>query len=289
MDADQGAARPLPIPPLMPEPPQIDRAPERPDRAGASATPARRVLVLEADPTLRAAVLDGLERAGRGGDGVDTLRAAVASFRARRHPAAVLGSPADVDSAQAARTLRALAGPGGLRIVGLVADAAAAGRLRRAVAVDGCVEIPPTPEGLAAALPPAVPVGGATGWDGLDAEVIARLRGDLAGVPGALASVIEAYLGELPARRQAIVAAARDRDAERLRFAAHSLKSSSALVGASAVAGLCLRLEALAREAGDAGTVDAAVLEFEDACAVAAGSLGRLLGEARADQPSPMR
>jgi len=66
--------------------------------------------------------------------------------------------------------------------------------------------------------------------------------------------VIRAYLAETPLRLEQMQAAAKTGDAEALRKAAHSMKSSSANVGAERLAGLCKELETIGR----GGTIEGA-------------------------------
>ena len=66
--------------------------------------------------------------------------------------------------------------------------------------------------------------------------------------------VIRAYLVDTPARLVQMQAAANAGDAEAVRKAAHSMKSSSANVGADRLAGLCRELETMGR----GGTIDGA-------------------------------
>jgi CheY-like chemotaxis protein len=82
--------------------------------------------------------------------------------------------------------------------------------------------------------------------DGLDVDVLRRLGDDLG--PEAFARFLDSYMRELPLRQAAILRAIDDHSTEALRMAAHVLKSPSAAVGASALAGVCSELETLARD-----------------------------------------
>ncbi len=62
-----------------------------------------------------------------------------------------------------------------------------------------------------------------------------------------VATVIRAYLADAPGRMEQIRSAVTSGDAERLRKAAHGMKSSSANVGAETLAGACKDIEALGR------------------------------------------
>jgi CheY-like chemotaxis protein len=98
-------------------------------------------------------------------------------------------------------------------------------------------------------------------------DALAEQLGDLS----LLRETVRAYLTEMPRRRDALRAAVRDDDRAAVRLVAHSLRSSSAMLGASslaqrcaeveeiadtatpaALAGLALRVEALSDETGAA-------------------------------------
>jgi HPt (histidine-containing phosphotransfer) domain-containing protein len=89
-------------------------------------------------------------------------------------------------------------------------------------------------------------------------DLVATTGGDRA----FLAELIDAYFEDsaslLPAMRQALTAGS----AEQLRLAAHSLKSSSASLGADDLAGLCRELEEQGR-AGALGDAAARVAQVE--------------------------
>jgi HPt (histidine-containing phosphotransfer) domain-containing protein len=65
--------------------------------------------------------------------------------------------------------------------------------------------------------------------------------------PDMLAEIVGLYLGRAPELLQAMQEAVANKDAEPLRIAAHTLKSSSANVGARVLADLCRELEELGR------------------------------------------
>jgi HPt (histidine-containing phosphotransfer) domain-containing protein len=73
--------------------------------------------------------------------------------------------------------------------------------------------------------------------------------------------VIRAYLTDTPARLAQMRAALDAGDAEALRKSAHGLKSSSANVGAEALAALCKELESIGRS----GSLQAAPTLLKDA------------------------
>ena len=84
--------------------------------------------------------------------------------------------------------------------------------------------------------------------DILDRQVIDSLR-QLGGAKGdiLLTEIIEQYLEDSPPKLQAIETAIAQPDAEALKLSAHSLRSSSANLGAIRVSDLCKQLETLAR------------------------------------------
>jgi HPt (histidine-containing phosphotransfer) domain-containing protein len=82
----------------------------------------------------------------------------------------------------------------------------------------------------------------------VDWDVLARLQADLGDDEAIVIEVLEMFLADTPQQldrmRQALAAAA----AHDLRHAAHTLKSTSASVGALALAACCRELEELARD-----------------------------------------
>jgi HPt (histidine-containing phosphotransfer) domain-containing protein len=81
----------------------------------------------------------------------------------------------------------------------------------------------------------------------LDPDAIDRLLDITGGDPGFVDELIDTYLEDAEAQLAALRQAARDGDTVSLERPAHSLKSSSATVGAMALAELCRSLEADAR------------------------------------------
>lgn len=89
-------------------------------------------------------------------------------------------------------------------------------------------------------------------FSALDTKALQIIR-DMAGEDGeaVLAQVIDAYLEDAPKLLQAIESAIAQKDAQTLHRAAHTLKSSSAMLGATQLGNLCKELEAMSR----AGTI----------------------------------
>ncbi len=78
----------------------------------------------------------------------------------------------------------------------------------------------------------------------LDQAVIDDLRSlDPDGSGGVLADVLETYLEDAAKRLLDLESAQKSGDAEHLKGTAHALKGASRSVGATAVAGLCAKLE----------------------------------------------
>lgn len=99
----------------------------------------------------------------------------------------------------------------------------------------------------------------------LDLGTLRRLREDVGGRPG-LDRLIGVFLGELAGRRAAVRRSAADRDLPALRLAAHTLKSSAALLGAGRLADVCRSLESMAVEGASGDRVAAALEGFDDEC-----------------------
>jgi HPt (histidine-containing phosphotransfer) domain-containing protein len=108
--------------------------------------------------------------------------------------------------------------------------------------------------------------------DPIDREVLARL--DFGDPPGeVLAMLVGTFLEHAPANLAAMVDGAGRGDADAVRLASHSLKSSARQFGAMRLGDLCEAIEHAAAEGRvDAGEVAAAAREFERAhAALAAG------------------
>jgi HPt (histidine-containing phosphotransfer) domain-containing protein len=91
----------------------------------------------------------------------------------------------------------------------------------------------------------------------LDAEVIAGIRAlGRSGTGDFLARVVARYAQDAPQLFERMRAAIASADAAALRMAAHTLKSSSANLGAKTAAAICKELEALGRSGSIGGAAE---------------------------------
>ncbi|HWS33646.1 MAG TPA: response regulator, partial [Actinoplanes sp.] len=94
-----------------------------------------------------------------------------------------------------------------------------------------------------------------------------------------VAMTVGTFLAELDGRRQSMAIALSAGDNHRLGAVAHTLKSSSALLGAQPLAEACARVERMAAAAADPGALEAAVSEVDrTAGATATAMAGYLAG-----------
>ena len=103
----------------------------------------------------------------------------------------------------------------------------------------------------------------------LDEAVLAELSASVGGDRAFVLELVHAYLADGPAQVEAIEAAVAAEDAAALVRPAHTLKSSSATVGAQRLAAASRELE-MAGRSGSVGLVSAAQLRAEWEAAVAA-------------------
>ena len=100
---------------------------------------------------------------------------------------------------------------------------------------------------VATAITPAAPPPAQAG--SVDRGVIEGFRQlQEPGAPDIVTEFIDLFLEDLPARREAIIEALGTGEGERVRAAAHALKSSAAYIGARELARLCKEVEQRARE-----------------------------------------
>ncbi len=83
----------------------------------------------------------------------------------------------------------------------------------------------------------------------LDPHALQALAGlQRAGMPNLVARAIDIFKTEWPISKATIEEALSEKDLKTVRFAAHTLKSNSAHVGATVLADLCAKLEFAARD-----------------------------------------
>ncbi len=104
----------------------------------------------------------------------------------------------------------------------------------------------------------------------LDMEAIGRIRElQQPGAPDLLAKIVQLFIDHSPGVLAAIRQAVANGDAPALRNGAHSLKSSSANIGATRLAAVCRSLEAMGRDGkldGIRAELDVLEFEFKAAC-----------------------
>ena len=93
--------------------------------------------------------------------------------------------------------------------------------------------------------------------DVLDQAVVTELRDSVGGDDGFVRELVSAYLAESPAHLDAIATAAAQGDAAAAIRPAHTLKSSSAAIGAMRLAAVSQQLELAAR----GGRIDQAAVD----------------------------
>jgi histidine phosphotransfer protein HptB len=98
----------------------------------------------------------------------------------------------------------------------------------------------------------------------VDAAVLSSLREQLGAEDPVYGRILGLYLRELPGRMEAIGGAVARGDADALRDAAHSLRGSSATLGATLAAGLSEQLESAART-GELASAPVLFERLEDA------------------------
>lgn len=220
-----------------------ETAPTR--RATAEAPLRGRVLLVEDNKVnlgIETRMLEGL------GVDVDTATDGAAAIAAvKAHPPDVVLMDCfmpDIDGFEATRRIRADETAGSrVPIIALTASAMVDDRERCVAAgMDGYITKPVIGAELRAALEPWL---AAADHEPVDRGTLAALADELEG-GGVLIGVIGIYLRELPDRLRVIAAAAESGDNAQVRATAHTLRSSSAALGAHRLAAMCTRLEARA-------------------------------------------
>jgi signal transduction histidine kinase/CheY-like chemotaxis protein/HPt (histidine-containing phosphotransfer) domain-containing protein len=179
-----------------------------------------------------------------------------------------------MDGIEATQLIRRLHPGGGTpRIVAMTADVMNDDRERCTQAgMDGFVAKPVRAESLLEVLTDGAPGAAATADDAagaadaegptLDRAAVANLVETLGDDDEAIGEIVGTYVESAPALIESMLTAARASDAEGLGFAAHTLKSSSAIVGAMRISRSCALLEQQSRAHILDGAVDR-VLQIE--------------------------
>jgi len=220
------------------------------------------VLVVEDNDANRILALRLLEKLGYVATAARNGREALEAIAKDRYSLVLMDCQMpEMDGFEATRAIRRQEAAGGQRlpIVAMTASATERDRLACLEAgMDDFVAKPVMIEVLSDALARWHPDGeaarpatrdarrerpGSRSQGALDRKALWRLRDDLG--PEACGRFLDAFVAELPGREAAILRAAQDRSERALRLAAHTLKSTSAAVGATALASLCGELEAL--------------------------------------------
>jgi CheY-like chemotaxis protein len=221
----------------------------------AESRQALRVLLAEDNPVNQQVATAMLVKRGHQVDVVDNGRAAVEAIQARAYDVVLMDiQMPEMDGFTATQRIRALPQGRSLPIVALTAHALSGERERcLAQGMSGYLAKPFKAHDLFSAVeermtPPLPPVDLTTFLRTM------REAGAAASVDGILTAFIEAVPGQL----EALVAAARGTEAERIAFAAHALKSAAVTIGAGPLAALLQDVEAAARD-GDVGRACAGV------------------------------
>ncbi len=256
------------IPAAAPAPPP--RAPEAEPPAGALAG---RILLAEDNRVNRELVGEMLDALGMEVSAVDNGARAVEAWAGGCLALVLMDCQMpELDGYEASREIRrreGQAGGGRVPIVALTAHAMQGDREQcLAAGMDDYLAKPFRQAQLEAVLRRWLPhrqAQDAPDRDPIDEAAFADLRAiERRGKKGRVRRVISLYLEDAPARLETLRRAAEAGEPVPLWQAAHSLKTMSASVGATALAELCLELERLGREGSTAGAARrAAALEAE--------------------------
>jgi PAS domain S-box-containing protein len=239
---------------------------------GTATVGTRRVLVVEDNAVNQLLVGRQLERLGYEPTVVGSGEAAVESYRYSSFDAVLMDwQMPGMDGLEATRLLRSteaeLERPR-VPIVAMTASAMPGDRERcLAAGMDDFVAKPVNLATLGRVLATWLYPAGGDDVDGtgvapadasattMDGEVLDRLCEELDD-PSLVVTVVATYRRELPGRVAGIEDAARSSDFEELGAIAHTLKSTSAAVGAERLSRLCKELEQLARDEPSAATLE---------------------------------
>jgi signal transduction histidine kinase/FixJ family two-component response regulator len=284
LDAAMGACFEARIPvttlhaPGMPVPVADLSTPAAPAEADASVT--TRVLVVEDNEVNRLVLASLLESAGFAFDVATDGRQAVNSWFTHRHELILMDCQMPVmDGFQATasiRSIEAVEKRGHVPIIAVTANAVPGDRERcLSAGMDDYLAKPFIRDTLLDTIGRWIGVrkqaAAQENAGVIDMNRILELRNaESAGVPGLVGEVISTFLGSAPGLIEQVESGLRLRDSERVRHAAHRLKSGAAQLGLSQLADTAVKLETLARmgKASAAQMEDLAAMRdrFREAC-----------------------
>jgi CheY-like chemotaxis protein/HPt (histidine-containing phosphotransfer) domain-containing protein len=216
---------------------------------------AQRILVAEDDPVGQRLALLTLEKLGYVVDVVDNGTKAVEAVRSGGYVAVLMDCQMpDLDGYEATAAIRRDEGAGPhMPVIAVTASVAESERERcLAAGMDDYVAKPFVFETLRATLARWVETGGDEAT--LDQDVVMRVRRLAEKVGETLVDQLsELFATDTPERVAALRQAVADGDPRALAEAAHTLKGSSASLGATTMVRLCEQLEALSETGGVAG------------------------------------
>ena len=219
-----------------------------------------RILVAEDNEANRMLAIQQLERLGFAGDAVATGAEAVSAVASELPRLVLMDCHMPLMDGFAATAAIREAEQGTERhtiVVAMTASATASDRERcLAAGMDDYLSKPVLmadldralarwlPEHPASIREPAAASKAAASGDGpLDHPILDRLRQDLRS-DESFTALLEVYMDELPRRVSGLMSAAATADGEGVRSAAHTMKSTSAMVGALTLSRLCSEIEA---------------------------------------------
>ena len=250
------------------------------DRRLALAVPLR-ILLVDDHPTNRMLGFKVLERLGYAADVANSGREALACLEERDYDVVFMDvQMPEMDGLETTRELRRRWPDRPLRVIAMTANAMSGDRqaclaagmddyLSKPVQLDALVEAlqrsrvekASAPEAAPSSAPNAAPTAAV-----LDQRTLARLLDMIGGEESSLAELIDSFLGEAPVLLDALQTALARGNAEEMRRAAHTLKSSSADFGALELSARFREIETRARDGADrvpAELVTGAVSAFE--------------------------
>ena len=216
------------------------------ETAGAAAAPLR-ILLAEDHELNQKVAIRLLERLGHRADIANTGREALARLDHGVYDVILMDvQMPEMDGLEASRIICSR-WPSGQRprIIAMTAEAMQGDREKcLAAGMDDYIVKPVTLDRLGAALAKCQPRREPADDAALDRTVLDQIREDLGGT-APLRDIILTFLGKTPAVLATLHDAAMRADADAIRRAAHSLKGTSALLGARALAEQCAELERL--------------------------------------------